>query len=159
MKNAILPSAILLVAACGGSEPTATEHGDSHAEHQQMHESHNHAEHGEENPEHDHAELPPEIDSFHNALREVWHSEPGDGRAALACENAGTFGERAEAVAAMQTPADADETGFRSATDQLVAGATALSTSCENGPAADTEEKLSSLHDAFHGLTEAIGHQ
>ncbi len=128
------------VVACGGSstetaEPTHDESG-----------------HGAEHPA-DHPQIPAELTALHGVLAPTWHSEPGATRAGMACTNAASLDEESRTLAAAAAPESVDATAWGAATTQLTTASAALLAECSaSGPAA--EERLTTLHDAFHALLD-----
>jgi hypothetical protein len=97
------------------------------------------------------ASLPPTLAGFHETVAPVWHSEPGAGRATLACGAAAQLRERAGAVQSGEVPAGVDAAAWTPAAATLVTTADALVATC-TAQGADVEAKLTSLHEAFHAL-------
>lgn len=99
------------------------------------------------------AALPPTLAAFHETVAPVWHSEPGAGRATLACNAAAQLRERAGAVQSGEPPAGADAAAWTPATGALVTSTDALVAAC-TAQGADVEVKLTAVHEAFHGLVQ-----
>jgi hypothetical protein len=155
-KSTILGWALvgaLVGVGCGGGSAESTEaqsQSDEHAGGEQAGEHHEGEGEGDE-----HAGLPPSVEAFHSAMAPVWHSEAGESRASLACENAGTLVERADGITTSAMPEGVDQSGWATATSALVSAAADLNTACEAG-GADAEAKLSAVHDAFHAVVDQL---
>ncbi|MBL8681839.1 MAG: hypothetical protein JNK05_21915 [Myxococcales bacterium] len=143
--------AALVIAACGGStqsnaNPTTTTQTTASAA------STGGEHHGEHHGQGEHHQLSPALHAMHEVLRPVWHSEPGPGRDARACEQAATLRERAGAAQTETLPADAPANSAETRA-ALVQAAQALVDEC-SGARADVNGKLTALHTAFHHTFE-----
>lgn len=143
MKTSLCTLVIALcLVGCGGSsantQPASASEGDG-AEHR-------------EGGEH-HGVMSAGLTALHDVLAPTWHAEPGATRAGLACTNAAQLDERSRAVAAEPAAEGWEADAWTAATTQLTATSSALVAECTAaGPA--VEERLSTLHDAFHALVE-----
>lgn len=117
-----------------------------------------HGHHGEHHGEHHH-EMPAPVTAYHDVLAPIWHSEPGATRDDRACAAAATFRERAAGVSSAPTPESAQgrEAAWTAATTQLSTSSEALATACAATPRGDVAASLTAVHNAFHGLLEAMG--
>lgn len=133
---------------CGSAQPTGGSTGEEEeAEH------HEGGEHGEEGEHHEHDNLTPGLAAFHEAIRPVWHSEPGAARGALACQNVLAFRERAAAIAAELAPAGADSAAWQSGGGALTQAVAGLATECGTPAHTNADARLAEVHDAFHAMT------
>jgi hypothetical protein len=145
--------------ACGGGASEMEHHPTQGAE-GEGYEGHSGGEAGEE---HSHPELPEQVSAYHSLMAPIWHANDeaaegeGSDRGQLACEQAAAFVEHAQAVQSASTPelAAADESAWQGATSGLVSASEALKADCDAG-GADAEQKLTEIHDAFHGLVELL---
>ena len=109
--------------------------------------------HGGEGEHEGEAALPPTLAGFHETIAPVWHSEPGAGRATLACGAAATLRERAGAVQSGEAPAGVDAAAWTPAATALVTATDALAATC-TAQGTDVEAKLTAVHEAFHALVQ-----
>jgi hypothetical protein len=138
---------------CAGHEGEHGEHGEGHHGEGHGGEHHGEGHHGEGH----HPQMPASLTALHDVLRPVWHSEPGAARAGLACTNAARLDTESRAVAAAAAPAGVDAAAWRTAATQLTTTCAALVAECSaSGPA--VESKLTTYHDAFHGLVDLARH-
>lgn len=148
MKSMKLPFVLAVVAlatACGGSSAEGTETA-----------HHEEAAGGEQHPE-GHPAIPANLSALHDVLAPAWHSEAGATRAGVACTNAARLDEESRGVASSAPPEGVDPTAWGTAADELTAASAALVAECgASGPA--VEERLSSVHDAFHALLDLQQH-
>jgi hypothetical protein len=149
--------AALVGLGCGGGAAESTEadsQSDAHAggEHAEGDREHHEGEEGEGD---EHGGLPPSVEAFHSAMAPVWHSEEGASRGSLACDNAATFTERADAITTSAMPEGVDQAGWQAATTGLTSSVADLLADCEAG-GPEAEAKLSAVHDAFHAIVEQL---
>jgi hypothetical protein len=97
------------------------------------------------------------LGDFHNVLAPIWHSDPGAGRVAKACDGAKLLNDRAAGVDGAAPPVGADVNAYKTAARQLSMAVSALSTACGASGRPEVEAKLSAVHDAFHKVAEASG--
>ncbi len=99
--------------------------------------------------------LPPAVAAFHETVAPVWHSEPGAGRATLACGAAANLRERAGALQTAEAPTGVDAAAWTAASATLVTSTDELAATC-TAQGADVEAKLTSVHEAFHALVQQV---
>jgi hypothetical protein len=148
MHRYLTALSILLLAGCGGAQPSTEAHG--------HHAGGEHHHHGGEGHHHAH-DFPPAVDAFHDVLAPAWHSAPGETRRAAGCAAVPTLRERVGPIAA-EVPEGVDAAAWSSAASTLASSIETLAQACESAP--DTAEtRFSELHDAFHALIEQLGHE
>ncbi len=157
--RSVLPFAALLAVtpACGSATPAPTSPGEA-GEHHEEHGEH-HEEHGEHHGhEGHHGDAPGPVHDFHEALAPIWHMDKGPDRAAKACAQATALHDKAAAIVSAPAPeaAHADEAGWKTDADALVAATKALAAECEKEGRPQLEERFSALHDGFHKLAERV---
>jgi len=138
----------LALVGCGGSGGDAEEgHGDHHAG-------------GEHEGGDHHAGLPPAVHNFHEVLGPIWHSEEGDTRRDLACEQQSLHDleSAADDVEAMSVPEGVDENAWHAAADDLAADVDGVVSACEAG-GDEAETRLADVHQAFHAVANLVGHE
>jgi hypothetical protein len=140
-----LTFALLISVGCGGKDkaapattPAAHEHG-----------GHEHGE-GDE-----HAGMSPEMTSFHEHLRPLWHAEKGPARMKSTCDSVGQLQTDADAVGKATPPEPANADTWTAGTRALVAAVSDLATACKGSDNAAFETAFGKVHDAFHALMEA----
>ena len=142
-------AAMLALWGCGGS--SEEEH---HAEGEHGGEHHAGGEHhgGE------HSAGTPELTALHGVIAPIWHSEPGDARGQMTCDQRAELEARTTAVVGSSAPEGADASAWQAATARLQSSWQAITMACDGPDAAATAEaRLSSYHDAFHALMERAG--
>jgi len=97
------------------------------------------------------------LGDFHAVLAPVWHSDPGPGRVAKACDQARMLNDRAAGVDGAAPPASADANAYKTAARQLSMAVSALSGACGASGRPEVEAKLTAVHDAFHKVAEVSG--
>lgn len=159
MKRTLVLIAGLALSACGGSAtpdstpPTPVQPAASHDGEQAAR-----AEHGDEkNEDHEH-DFPAEMKSFHDVMSPVWHSDPGPARIKAACDANDTWVEKAYAVDNGPTPDGVDAEAWKKGTHDLGAAVEDFGRVCEND-AAQSEQFLKGIHDAFHVLLDLLPRQ
>lgn len=130
IKLSIAAGVYLFVAAgCGSSQkPDGDHHDKDH--HDKDHD-------GEHKGEH-HRAMTPEVKSFHEVLKPVYHADKGPGRVEQTCSASASLSEKAGPVA-------------NEALTQSVAD---LATACGAEGRAEVEAKLEIVHDAFHAVMD-----
>jgi hypothetical protein len=149
-------------AGCGASQHGAGGHdehaGCEHCKPGERGEDCDHCKHGKHGEREKQAPaMAGPVGELHAVLAPVWHSAPGAGRAAKACEQAQALRERAAAVSAAPPPEGASPERA-AATKDLVTAADALVAACAAEGKPEVEAKLSTFHDAFHKVAELSGH-
>ena len=153
--------------ACGGSSPEpqppagANDGEGDAAETTGEHAGEKHA-NGEKHADgekHEH-NFPPTLDAYHKVLSPIWHAEKGEARNQAACDAIEAFAGAGDGVqnGAVPEKAAADKKAWDDAAMELVSHSVALGALCsEKAPAAEIEEALKKIHDAFHVLTAQVG--
>lgn len=110
---------------------------------------------GEAHGEH-HPNFSPTVAAFHEVLRPLWHSDPGEARDGRTCEQSATLNTRAQAI--VNAPDEGpDGARWRLAAADLAAANTALVAACAATPRASIAARLEAVHTAFHHLIESAG--
>jgi len=145
--------------ACGGGASEMEHHPTQGGAEHEGHEGHA----GGEGEEHAHPTLPEAVEAYHSLMAPIWHAndnaEEGAApanRGQLACDQAAAFVEHAQSVQSMATPeAAADEATWQGAASGLLTASEGLKAECDAG-GAEADQRLTEVHDAFHGIVEQL---
>lgn len=162
--TALAGLALVGLAACGSSQeaPKSGAQGDKHDHHEHGHghgheHGHGHGEahhggHGEgHHGQHKH-DFKGGMKAFHDMLAPAYHMDKGQARNDKACAATTSMREAAKTIAGEPV---GDAAAWKAKSGELATSVEALDKACQ--AKAEVEQKLESLHDAFHAVMKLGG--